>query len=103
MTSPTCGLAPLCGVGGVRPGMARSPAGAAVSLPELIGSLIGRTGVGFEPVEGSQTVFVTGGSGFIGGALVQRLVQEGRRVRALARSEGSANRLSELGADPVRG
>ena len=32
------------------------------------------------------TAFVTGGSGFIGGALVRRLVGEGRRVRALARS-----------------
>src|SRR4051794_8302531 len=97
------GLAPLCGVGGVRPGMARSPGGATVSLPELIGSVIGRAGVGFERVESSQTAFVTGGSGFIGGALVQRLAREGGRVRALARSEGSADRLRGLGADPVRG
>src|SRR4051794_20798580 len=97
------GLAPLCGVGGVNPGTARSPAGASVSLPVLIRSLIGRTRLGFESVQASQTAFVTGGSGFIGGALVRRLLQEGRRVRALARSEGSANRLRELGADPVRG
>src|SRR3954453_16959282 len=97
------GFAPLCGVGGVSPGMAPSPAGATVSLPELIGPVIGRTGVGFDPVQGSQTAFVTGGSGFIGGGLVRRLLQEGRGVRALARSEGSANRLRELGADPVRG
>jgi nucleoside-diphosphate-sugar epimerase len=49
------------------------------------------------------TCFVTGGSGFIGGALVERLVAEGRPVRALARSEGSAARVEALGAEPVRG
>jgi nucleoside-diphosphate-sugar epimerase len=48
-------------------------------------------------------VFVTGGSGFIGGTLVRRLVAEGRAVRALARSEGSAEKVSGLGAEPVRG
>jgi nucleoside-diphosphate-sugar epimerase len=54
-------------------------------------------------VESSHSAFVTGGSGFIGGALVRRLVAEGRDVRALARSERSAERLRELGAAPVRG
>ncbi len=48
-------------------------------------------------------VFVTGGSGFIGGRLVARLVGEGRTVRALARSDASAKRVAELGAEPVRG
>jgi nucleoside-diphosphate-sugar epimerase len=48
-------------------------------------------------------VFVTGGSGFIGGRLVERLVGEGREVRALARSEAAAQRVGELGAEPVRG
>jgi nucleoside-diphosphate-sugar epimerase len=47
--------------------------------------------------------FVTGGSGFIGGRLIERLVGEGRAVRALARSEQSAARVDELGAQPVRG
>ena len=50
-----------------------------------------------------MTVFVTGGSGFIGGRLVERLAREGRGVRALARSEESAERVAALGADPVRG
>jgi nucleoside-diphosphate-sugar epimerase len=50
-----------------------------------------------------RTAFVTGGSGFIGGRLVERLVAEGSSVRALARSEGSAERVASLGADPVRG
>jgi nucleoside-diphosphate-sugar epimerase len=51
----------------------------------------------------TEAVFVTGGSGFIGGRLVERLVSEGRVVRALARSEASARRVAELGAEPVRG
>jgi nucleoside-diphosphate-sugar epimerase len=51
----------------------------------------------------SETAFVTGGSGFIGGRLVQRLVADGHSVRALARSEDSAQRVAALGAEPVRG
>jgi nucleoside-diphosphate-sugar epimerase len=51
----------------------------------------------------SETAFVTGGSGFIGGRLVQRLVSEGHPVRALARSDAAAERVAELGAEPVRG
>ena len=47
--------------------------------------------------------FVTGGSGFIGGALLRRLVADGRSVRALARSDASATKVQELGAEPVRG
>jgi dihydroflavonol-4-reductase len=48
-------------------------------------------------------VFVTGGSGFVGGAIVQELVARGRTVRALARSDDAAARLEALGALPVRG
>jgi nucleoside-diphosphate-sugar epimerase len=51
----------------------------------------------------SAAAFVTGGSGFIGGRLVERLVSEGRPVRALARSGASAERVAALGAEPVRG
>jgi nucleoside-diphosphate-sugar epimerase len=47
--------------------------------------------------------FVTGGSGFIGSRLIERLTREGTAVRALARSEDSARRVAELGAEPVRG
>jgi nucleoside-diphosphate-sugar epimerase len=47
--------------------------------------------------------FVTGGSGFIGGRLIERLVSEGHAVRALARSDASAARVEELGAEAARG
>jgi nucleoside-diphosphate-sugar epimerase len=50
-----------------------------------------------------STAFVTGGSGFIGGALIERLRSEGWEVRALARSERAAERVRELGAEPVTG
>ena len=56
------------------------------------------------PVEAAaRTAFVTGGSGFIGGALIRRLVGDGWRVRALARSERSAEALSAAGGEPARG
>lgn len=50
-----------------------------------------------------SAAFVTGGSGFIGGRLVERLVSEGHAVRALARSDAAAARVEELGAEAVRG
>jgi nucleoside-diphosphate-sugar epimerase len=46
---------------------------------------------------------VTGGSGFIGGRLIERLVRDGWTVGALARSEGAAGRVTAAGAEPVRG
>ena len=49
------------------------------------------------------TAFVTGGSGFVGGALIERLRREGWDVRALARSERAAERVRELGAEAVSG
>src|ERR687895_952928 len=47
--------------------------------------------------------FVTGGSGFIGGALIERLRREGWEVRALARSDTAEAAVRERGAAPVRG
>ena len=46
---------------------------------------------------------VTGGTGFLGGAIVERLLADGRAVKALARSDDSARALRALGADSVRG
>jgi nucleoside-diphosphate-sugar epimerase len=51
----------------------------------------------------ARSAFVTGGSGFIGGRLVRRLVRDGWSVRALARSERSERAVVELGAEPVPG
>lgn len=48
-------------------------------------------------------VFVTGGSGFVGSALVHRLVADGHEVMALARSGSSMRRVRAAGADPVAG
>lgn len=48
-------------------------------------------------------VFVTGGSGFVGGRLIERLRAAGLQVRALARSEAAAAKVRELGAQPVAG
>jgi nucleoside-diphosphate-sugar epimerase len=50
-----------------------------------------------------STAFITGGSGFIGGRLIRRLVGEGWRVRALARSDSSAAKVAADGAEPVHG
>ena len=48
-------------------------------------------------------VFLTGGSGLIGGALAARLVERGDEVVALARSDAAAAKLEQRGAAPVRG
>ncbi len=42
----------------------------------------------------SATVFVTGGTGYVGGPLIRRLIERGRVVRALVRA-GSENRLPD--------
>lgn len=49
------------------------------------------------------SVLVTGGTGFLGRALVERLLRHGDQVKALARSEASASALAAMGAEPVRG
>jgi dihydroflavonol-4-reductase len=48
-------------------------------------------------------VFVTGGSGVIGGALVARLVERGDEVLALARSDAAVAAVQKRGAKPIRG
>jgi nucleoside-diphosphate-sugar epimerase len=47
--------------------------------------------------------FVTGGSGFIGGRLIERLRTDGHTVHALARSSSAAGRVRARGAEPVEG
>lgn len=49
----------------------------------------------------AMKVFVTGGSGFIGGHLIEGLVRAGHEVSALARSPRSADVVRRHGAAPV--
>jgi dihydroflavonol-4-reductase len=46
---------------------------------------------------------VTGGTGFVGGAVVRRLITEGRVVRAVARSGPGLELVAGLGAEAVPG
>ncbi|KXJ50829.1 MAG: hypothetical protein AXW12_03225 [Thalassospira sp. Nap_22] len=48
-------------------------------------------------------VFVTGGTGLIGSAIVENLIQHQHDVVALARSRASHKMLADLGATPIRG
>ena len=50
-----------------------------------------------------MNVFVTGGSGQTGPAIVAELIAAGHTVTGLARSDKAAARLGELGADILRG
>ncbi|PWN19258.1 NAD-dependent epimerase/dehydratase [Microstroma glucosiphilum] len=48
-------------------------------------------------------IFVTGASGFVGRALVPKLIQNGHKVLGLARSTASADLLTSLGVEPIHG
>lgn len=51
----------------------------------------------------SETYFVTGGTGFIGRRLAERLVESGKRVRCLARATSRRDELKKLGVELVDG
>ena len=48
-------------------------------------------------------VFLTGGTGYIGSAIAEKLLQHGHRVTALARSEESAKTLISRNRREVEG
>ncbi len=48
-------------------------------------------------------IHVTGASGFLGGSVVPRLIEQGHAVTALARSSAAAARVVALGAEPIIG
>ena len=50
-----------------------------------------------------QLIFIAGASGFVGGHLVDYLIEKGHRVRCLARSEGVQKTLSAKGAEVISG
>ncbi len=56
-----------------------------------------------ESNDASMRVCVTGATGFLGGAVVRRLLAEGTPVRALARPSARAEELAAAGAEVVRG
>jgi len=51
----------------------------------------------------NSTCLVTGGSGFVGGRLIQILLSHGWTVRALARSDDAMRAVRAIGAEPVYG
>ena len=51
----------------------------------------------------SDTLLVTGASGYLGRNIVREFVGRGYKVRGLTRSDASADLVRQLGAEPVRG
>ena len=49
-----------------------------------------------------MNIFVTGASGFVGGAATKHLISLGHKVHAMSRSEKSDTSIRALGAEPVR-
>jgi nucleoside-diphosphate-sugar epimerase len=47
-------------------------------------------------------IFVTGASGFVGGAAAKHFMAQGHDVRAMSRSESADAKIEALGASPVR-
>lgn len=55
------------------------------------------------PAQASKTIFITGGSGYIGTQITIAALKDGYAVRSLSRTEKSDATISATGATPVRG
>jgi nucleoside-diphosphate-sugar epimerase len=51
----------------------------------------------------AMRIFMTGGSGFVGAHTIEQLSRDGHDVVALVRSDASAERVRQFGAEPLRG
>jgi len=58
---------------------------------------------GSGPAGGLTHVFITGGSGLTGPAVISELIAAGHTVTGLARSDAAAARLQALGVSALRG
>jgi nucleoside-diphosphate-sugar epimerase len=50
-----------------------------------------------------MNIFLTGATGFIGGTVARRLLDDGHRLRGLVRDSDKARRLAAIGVEPVMG
>lgn len=51
----------------------------------------------------TNTLLVTGASGYLGRNIVREFIERGHKVRGLTRSDASSDLIMRLGAEPVRG
>jgi uncharacterized protein YbjT (DUF2867 family) len=75
--------------------------GAVVEKPDMAGHFLRVTSSAAEIQRGGPNILVTGGTGYIGGALIPGLIKRGHQVRVLTRS-GSEGRVP-AGATTVMG
>ncbi len=48
-------------------------------------------------------IFMTGATGYIGGTIARRLLDDGHKLRGLVRDEEKARKLAAFGVEPVIG